>query len=340
MDEMLRHRIGIHGVMQGAGFRPYISKLAIKCSLSGFVRNQESHVLIEAQGSQIALHLFLDHIRSSGSTVSKLSSLAVSSLEPCVGESGFSIRQSRACSDNKTAITPDLAICQKCLLELMDEKRRHYFDPFVTCTQCGPRQTMVSDLPYDRQNTSMARLTMCEACCKEYEDSDNRRFHSQSLSCLHCDPHLTLLDSEGLAVPGNAAATIHAAAIFLQQGSVLAMKGLGGFQFICDASNEHSVNALRQRKDRCEKPFALMEISTERLIADYEQLFQIQPFLIAHDLHPLLERSLDRLKSGDSSVYTHTRLPPHDGGLCFKQLAVAHASLANKQSKSEEVTCA
>lgn len=287
MDELLRQRIEIQGVVQGVGFRPYIYKLALQCSLSGFVRNQGSHVLIEAQGSQKALGLFLGALHRSSSQVSRLRSMAVSSQEPRCGESGFSIAESQFCTHIRSTPAPDLAICQECLLELLDNKNRRNCDPFITCTQCGPRHTIVRALPYDRQNTSMALFTMCEACCDEYRDAEDRRFHSQSLSCPHCGPRLRLLDCDGVAASGNVTQMIHDAALFLKRGLILAVKGLGGFHFVCDATNEHSVAMLRQRKRRYDKPFGLMEISTERL-QEYCEISQSEKELLEGPQRPIV----------------------------------------------------
>ncbi len=256
-----RLRCRVRGQVQGVGFRPFVYRLARELGLSGWVRNDAAGVELEVQGS--ALDVFLARLQSEAPPLARIDGIETAALAPEAGE-GFAIRES-AGGRAATGITPDTAVCPDCLAELFDPADRRYRYPFINCTHCGPRYTITGALPYDRPNTSMAKFGQCPACQKEYDDPADRRFHAQPNACPVCGPSLWLEASgsprpqagEGLGVR-ESSDPIATAMTLLQQGQILAVKGLGGFQLMCDARNPEAVARLRARKAREEKPFAVM----------------------------------------------------------------------------------
>lgn len=242
-----RLRCRVCGQVQGVGFRPFVYRLAQELRLSGWVRNDAAGVELEVQGP--ALDVFLVRLGSEAPPLARIDGIAATAVAPEAGE-GFVIRESLG-GQAATGITPDTAVCPDCLAELFDPTDRRYRYPFINCTHCGPRYTITGRLPYDRPNTSMARFTQCPTCQGEYDDPSDRRFHAQPNACPECGPSLNLPDADGIdAVEG--------AIERLQQGQILAVKGLGGFHLMCDARNSDAVARLRARKAREEKPFAVM----------------------------------------------------------------------------------
>jgi hydrogenase maturation protein HypF len=237
-----RRRFEIRGVVQGVGFRPFVHALATEHGLDGFVLNGAHGVVVEAEGGPEALDVLAARLRSDAPPLARVDSIEARSLDP-IGEHGFEVLRSEPGS-GMAAIPPDVATCEACLRELFDPADRRYRYPFINCTQCGPRFTIVERVPYDRPNTTMARFEMCPQCRGEYEDPSNRRFHAEPIACPACGPRLSMpLD---LAVE------------LLRDGAILAVKGLGGYHLACDAASEDSVSRLRARKHREEKPFAVM----------------------------------------------------------------------------------
>lgn len=235
-----RLRIRVKGLVQGVGFRPHVYNLASRHGLTGWVCNDGEGVSIEIQGEQT--QAFIADLVREQPPLSHIDELFQDEI-PLQKESAFSIRNSQS-GQVTTAITPDAALCNACLLELFDPQSRYYHYPFLNCTHCGPRYTITRALPYDRAQTSMSTFPMCDPCAREYHDPANRRFHAQPVACAACGPQLSMPVAE----------IVH----HIQQGKILAIKGLGGYHLVCDARNEQAVQRLRQRKNREEKPFAVM----------------------------------------------------------------------------------
>ncbi len=251
-----RINIYITGAVQGVGFRPFIYRLAKSLQLNGYVLNSTTGVTIEAEGPVTQLEAFLLNIEKEKPARAIIQSLEFSYLDPS-GYSGFRILESRKEKEISAYILPDIAVCQACLEELYDPSDRRYLYPFINCTHCGPRFSIIESLPYDRPNTSMKIFPMCSACRAEYENPGDRRFHAQPVACPECGPHLELWDESGTFLSAGHEA-LQQAAGEIRRGKILALKGLGGFHLVVDATNTTAVEQLRFRKLREEKPFALM----------------------------------------------------------------------------------
>jgi hydrogenase maturation protein HypF len=249
-----RRAIAVGGIVQGVGFRPFVHGLASRLGLRGFVRNQTGGVLIEIEGEGRSLDDFLAELSSAPPPLAQIEQV---SWEPLAarGDREFVIERSDGGTTGSIFISPDVATCADCLRELFDPGDRRHLYPFLNCTNCGPRLTIVTGAPYDRERTTMAGFALCAACRAEYEDPANRRFHAQPTACRDCGPALAVLDREGKQRPGEPVAVFAAA---LQAGQIGALKGLGGYHLACDAGNDQAVAELRRRKHRDEKPFALM----------------------------------------------------------------------------------
>jgi hydrogenase maturation protein HypF len=250
-----RRSIAIRGIVQGVGFRPFVYGLASRLNLRGFVKNRTGDVLIEVEGDSSALNCFLQDLCSGLPPLAHIDCLSWATLIP-LGESAFRIEPSEADTSGQIFISPDVATCDDCLKELFDSKDRRYRYPFINCTNCGPRLTIVTGAPYDRARTTMASFDMCPECRKEYEDPSDRRFHAQPTACAACGPKLQLLDSSGKQIDSTDPLRDFASA--LRRGQIGALKGLGGFHLACDATQSATVALLRRRKHRDEKPFAIM----------------------------------------------------------------------------------
>jgi hydrogenase maturation protein HypF len=253
-NRTIRRGVEVAGIVQGVGFRPYVYRLATERGLAGSIVNTASGVSIEIEGPEEAVADFLTRLPREAPPLARITRIAVHELA-CDHDGGFRILPSRA-GAVRTLIAPDVAVCADCLRELFDPADRRYRYPFINCTNCGPRFTIVRDIPYDRARTSMAAFPMCPACQAEYDDPANRRFHAQPNACWECGPRVELWDAAGKRL--EVADPIAAAAALLQQGSTVAVKGLGGFHLAADATNAAAVERLRVRKRRVEKPFAIM----------------------------------------------------------------------------------
>jgi hydrogenase maturation protein HypF len=251
-------RISVLGVVQGVGFRPFIYQLAHKYNLRGWVCNTSGAVKIEVEGAAKDIERFLKDIPKLAPSVAHIEEIKSEPGIP-VNYEGFEIRPSQTEEDKYQLVSPDIATCPKCLHEIFDPFDRRYRYPFTNCTNCGPRFTIINDIPYDRPNTTMSGFTMCPECQSEYDDPANRRFHAQPNACPVCGPQVTLADSAGASVTCDDA--ILEAASILKKGAILAVKGLGGFLLACDATNDSAVNRLRERKHRPAKPLAVMVAS-------------------------------------------------------------------------------
>jgi hydrogenase maturation protein HypF len=254
MRDMKRSEISIGGIVQGIGFRPFIYNLAKTHSIQGWVLNNEKGVLIDAEAEDSDLNRFIQDIRKLAPPLARIESFEVRNLEP-LGYTLFEIKKSEEAQEKSALISPDVATCDQCLSECLSPENFRYRYPFINCTLCGPRFTIIRDIPYDRHKTTMAPFTMCPVCQKEYEDPLDRRFHAQPNACPACGPSLRLEDKAGKEIPED---SIRKTLEFLQRGSIVAIKGLGGFHLACDAKNDEAVAALRSRKYREDKPFAVM----------------------------------------------------------------------------------
>jgi hydrogenase maturation protein HypF len=254
MQHCIRVEVRVEGVVQGVGFRPYVHGLAHRLGLAGRVGNDTAGVFMEVEGAEQAVSDFLAALPSQAPPLAVIEQVRTSQLTP-TGESGFHIVSSNATGRRDTLISADTATCADCLRELADPTDRRFGHPFINCTNCGPRFTIVRDVPYDRPFTTMAPFAMCSACASEYHDPTDRRFHAQPVCCPACGPRLRLLDAGGAELPGEPLA---AAAALLTGGAVLAVKGLGGFHVAALASDAAATALLRARKHREDKPFAVM----------------------------------------------------------------------------------
>lgn len=254
-QSLRREKIHVNGIVQGVGFRPFVYRLARECRLGGFVNNSSDGVLIEVEGAPEALELFHARFQKDAPPIARIVDMRVEEMKP-VGETAFSIIASRRDALPTTLISPDVSLCPDCRRELFDSTDRRFQYPFINCTNCGPRYTIVYGIPYDRPNTSMRVFPMCSACEQEYHDPEDRRFHAQPNACRACGPALTLRDRHGNTIDSKA--LIDTAINFLRQGKILAVRGLGGFHLAVEAHNEAAVQELRRRKGRAEKPFAMM----------------------------------------------------------------------------------
>ncbi len=262
-------RIRIRGIVQGVGFRPWVYRLALAHGVGGWVRNDASGVTIEAYGPHAALEAFVAALQEAPPPAARIADWH---SEPIAGRdlAAFDIVASDPEAERRVSIPADLATCPDCLREITDPGDRRYRYPFTNCTNCGPRFTISTDIPYDRPSTTMAGFRMCAACEAEYQSPADRRFHAQPNACPVCGPRLWLAGPDGAELPE--ADPIGAAAAAIRRGRIVAVKGLGGFHLACDAGNEAAVRALRARKRRDEKPFAVMvaDVAAAEAIADID----------------------------------------------------------------------
>jgi hydrogenase maturation protein HypF len=251
-----RCRIVVEGVVQGVGFRPFVYRLARAHRLGGAVRNGQHGVLIDAEGDRDAIARFLGELQSAAPSLARLRHLTVSWTTPHHDDEVFRIDTSSGEGEPALFPPPDLAVCPSCLAEMGDPANRRHRYPFLNCTECGPRFTIIRALPYDRERTAMASFTMCPSCREEYEDVGDRRFHAEPTACPACGPRLALLNAPGRAL--EVADPLQDVVAALRAGQIVALKGLGGYHLACDATAAAVVSELRRRKARDAKPLAVM----------------------------------------------------------------------------------
>lgn len=255
---MLRRTFEITGIVQGVGFRPAVHRLARSLRLGGFVQNRSASVLLVLEGPVDALDAFdarLPAVLPGQARLESRRKISESDIPPGVSLRPFEIRSSETEDSYEPAFPPDLAICAACASEIFDPGDRRYGYAFTTCTDCGPRYTVIDGMPYDRERTTLGMFPLCEECRKEYEDPEGRRFHAESIACPACGPRLRLADSGGVPLSLE---PLPSARRLLAEGSIIAVRGIGGFLLACDALNEQSVKRLRERKQRPSKPLAVM----------------------------------------------------------------------------------
>ncbi len=256
LNPVQRRRIVVRGVVQGVGFRPFVARLAAELGLTGHCGNDEASVFIEAEGSSEALAELILRVRADAPPMALVEDVRDEPLVPR-GDPTFAIVPSRTDHGARTLVSPDVATCPDCLAEMADPGDRRFRHPFITCTNCGPRFTIIQDLPYDRPATTMAAFEMCARCRQEYDDPGDRRHHAQPIACHDCGPRLWLED-DGHTLQGSYDEILGYAQRLLRDGAILAVKGVGGFHLACDATNAVAVEILRSRKRRPGKPFAVM----------------------------------------------------------------------------------
>jgi hydrogenase maturation protein HypF len=269
VSQRVRTAVRVEGVVQGVGFRPFVYSLATRFGLGGLVGNDVDGVFAEVEGDPAAVEAFLSSLASDPPPLARIERITTTKMRPH-GTVSFSIVPSEPGRERRTLVSADTATCADCLAELADPGDRRFGYPFINCTNCGPRFTIVRDVPYDRPLTTMAPFTMCDRCAAEYHDPADRRFHAQPTCCPACGPTLTLLGCDGTALSGDPLA---GAAGLLRQGKVLAVKGLGGYHLAVDATSEAAAAALRARKHREDKPFAVMvaDVAAARLLCDVDE---------------------------------------------------------------------
>lgn len=287
-----RRRLTVTGVVQGVGFRPFVYGLAARHGLTGFVGNHSGGVFIEIEGPETALIGFQRDLLGQAPPLAHIERVAVEKVT-ARGDATFTIVNSQAEASVNTLISPDICLCNDCLRELFDPADRRYRYPFINCTNCGPRFTIIQDIPYDRSYTTMAGFTMCPVCRAEYENPLDRRFHAQPNACPVCgpqlwlelNPHLQPLNPDFHSLVKDNA--LQAAQQLLAAGKIVAVKGLGGFHLACDAANDEAVQTLRQRKGRVDKPFAVMAPDVET-IRQFAELSAEEETLLSSKERPIL----------------------------------------------------
>ncbi|MFV0596649.1 carbamoyltransferase HypF [Shewanella sp.] len=319
-----RRQLHITGIVQGVGFRPFVYRWASELKLTGTVLNNAKGVLIELQGPVTQLDIFVHELTTNPPPLARIDQISLSPLTLKPEETCFDILQSDSQSDGTednrqealVAVSADKSTCQDCLNDMHNPEDRHFGYAFTNCTNCGPRYTIINALPYDRQHTAMADFAMCPDCAKAYQDPLNRRYHAQPVSCPKCGPKLSLKTPQGeLLAPNSLSASqdislavLSAAAKRLAQGQILAVKGLGGFHLICDATNTQSVSLLRQRKQRKAKPLAVMMPSIEmakryvtgteaewQTLSSQERPIVLMRALAKHNLSPEIAPNIPKL---------------------------------------------
>jgi hydrogenase maturation protein HypF len=270
----MRLKIQIAGIVQGVGFRPFVFRLAEDTGLKGYVLNNASGVLIEVEGDKHTLHDFLVRLDKDKPELAKIYSLQHTFLEDA-GYQKFEIRESEERGDKRASVLPDITICEECFMEITNPKNRRFIYPFTNCTNCGPRFTIIKSLPYDRKNTSMKDFKVCPECDKEYHLPSDRRFHAQPNACHVCGPWTSLYDCEGNVICEKEDA-LEKVVNLIRKGNIIAVKGIGGYHLVCDATSGEAVDKLRERKHREEKPMAVMfpdlnYVRNETLIGELEE---------------------------------------------------------------------
>ncbi len=259
MGERINYIITVSGLVQGVGFRPFIYRLANEAGLEGWVLNTNENVRIGLEADQASLERFIERVRQQAPPASEISDISIEMAPPEVF-SGFRIIESKNLSEAVTRVSPDIAVCKDCLQDMKKQPNRQDY-PFLNCTNCGPRFTIIKDLPYDRARTTMQEFTMCPACRNEYSNIGDRRFHAQPTACSVCGPEYTLV--QGSEKTSGIQEILGRTAKLIDEGGIVAIKGLGGFFMACDALNEEAVKRMRDSKHREGKPFAVMFSSLE-----------------------------------------------------------------------------
>lgn len=350
MSEIKRNSIFISGIVQGVGFRPFIFKLANKYHLNGWVRNSSLGVFVEIEGEASRIERFLSEIKTKSPIHAKIDKISFEELD-LAGYKKFEILESESVDSEFQSISPDIAVCFDCLNELFDPKDRRYRYPFINCTNCGPRFSIIKDIPYDRVNTTMVDFNMCPDCEREYKNPENRRFHAQPIVCAKCGPKVWLEKFQGL---NNQAVTstifyeeeaVQQARAVVAEGKILAIKGLGGFHLACDAKNTQAVQELRQKKMRSHKPFAVM-MADVNTVQRHCHLDEYERELIESPAHPIVilkRRSMSLISPdvapGQNQIGVMLPYSPLHALLLEKQKGFPEVMVMTSGNISEEPIC-
>ena len=290
MEEKITRRIRVYGIVQGVGFRPTVSRHAVKNGITGSVCNKGPYVEIFAQGTEAQLDGFLDDLKNRPPKRAAILKMNIESEEHPVPYETFEIIESEK-TKGEIFVSPDIAICEECKEEMYDPANRRYLHPFINCTCCGPRLTILDSLPYDRERTSMKEFPMCPECASEYHDPATRRYDAQPVCCNECGPEVYLIGREER---GREAITYTRKVI--RSGGIVAIKGIGGFHLCCDATNEDAVRTLRERKRRPAKPFAVMARDMDTVRNECE-VTEVQAKVLTGHQKPIL--LLERKNGGN-----------------------------------------
>ena len=329
MERVLIH---IHGIVQGVGFRPFIHKLVLHYALRGTIKNTSSGVELELEGERAELERFLADLPEKAPKLAVIERVEAAFSDELKGFRDFRILTSRTEEQRNTLISPDIGLCEDCRRELLDPADRRYRYPFINCTNCGPRFTIIKDVPYDRAKTSMSGFPMCPDCEREYHDIENRRYHAQPDCCPVCGPRLFYLDAAGEPTEGDALENARRA---LRDGKIVAVKGLGGIHLACRCDEPEIARALRRRKQRDEKPFAVMcrDIDTAREICfvspEEEALLNSfrRPIVLLEKRNDRLEHLSENGFVGVMLPYTPLHVLLMDGA--FDMLVMTSANLSD-----------
>jgi hydrogenase maturation protein HypF len=314
-----RLKITIKGAVQGVGFRPFVYRLANELGIKGWVINSPQGVFIDAEADEEKLQSFTLRLKTDKPKNSFIESFESIPL-PTNGYEKFEIRESEESGKKTALVLPDIATCSDCLKEIFDPENRRYLYPFTNCTNCGPRFTIVRDLPYDRANTSMSEFEMCRKCREEYTNPADRRFHAEPIACPECGPHVALWNEKGITISEKHDAIL-ASAEHIKSGKIIALKGIGGFQLIVDARNDEAIKLLRHKKRRSEKPFALMfpdveSVKRECEVSELEEklLKSVQSPIVLlrrnqHTLSPFSEEECVSREVAPGNPYLGVMLP-------------------------------
>lgn len=276
--------ITLRGVVQGVGFRPFVHRLARENDLAGSVRNFSGGVVIEVEGSRDRVEEFYRRVSEDAPPMANVVEKRIQG-QPPRGLGSFSVRESTQVAEEFVLVPPDICLCQRCQEELLDPHDRRHRYPFINCTDCGPRFTIISDMPYDRPMTTMRAFSMCPQCQREYEDIEHRRYHAQPNACPICGPHLWFRDQKGYRARGEKA--LQEAIGRLRGGQIVAVKGIGGFHLCCDATNDQAVARLRRRKNRPTKPLAIMCLDLDQ-VRSYCHLSPAEEQLLSTPMRPIV----------------------------------------------------
>jgi hydrogenase maturation protein HypF len=261
---MIETHIKIKGIVQGVGFRPFVYNLALKLGLKGFVNNDESGVTVVLQGDEKCIETFITTLKTTPPPLAKIEELTTQKQAFNELFDAFSIVQTKVSNAKTSLVSPDIAVCEDCIDDILNPNNFRYNYALTNCTNCGPRYTIIKTVPYDRIHTTMSSFTLCPTCQKEYDDPTNRRYHAQPICCAACGPKVTLYDRDNHAIK-EATQALQEVAIKIKQGEIIAIKSLGGFHLVCDATSNYAVNKLRQRKNRPSKPFAVLFKNLEQI---------------------------------------------------------------------------
>ncbi len=330
----MKKRLKIHltGAVQGVGFRPFVYNTAVRYNLKGYVINDTHGVVIEVEGEDQNINRFLISLNTEKPPLAHIFSQEIEEL-PFFGFKEFSIKKSENTGKKEVFILPDISVCEQCISEMKDKSDRRYRYPFINCTNCGPRFSIIERLPYDRPNTTMKEFKMCSDCEKEYKDPLDRRFHAQPNACPSCGPYISLFRSDRTFIADREEA-LKITVELLKEGKILAVKGIGGFHLVCDATDNRAVDLLRERKKRGEKPFAVMFKDIEQIkmfadITEFEQAVILSP-----------ERPIVIVKSKENSGLSRSVAPFLDRIGVFLPYSPLHILLMDDYKKPLVMTSA